>query len=193
MISISKWISPPMSPVNISVRSVSPIRRRSAQSTPRVGFGDVLAGLASLPSACRLIELTDRAPRVRCGLGGGAGIGRRRRSAQDCENAIPGRPRRRLSQPKPVELIGWLGVANRMFGSDIPRACAIRRLSDDIASLQLDDQRGDHGRQSGPADGGGIANRSASMPGPVTSPPGRQRVPRGFRGSPPTLRWRNRS
>ena len=190
-----------MSPVNISVRSLSsiarfrarPIRRRSAQSTPRVGFGDVLAELASLPSACRLIASTNRAPRVRRGLGSGAGIERRRRTAQDFDHVIPRRPRRRHSRPKPVERIGWLGVANRMFARTPGGPARSRLLSDDIASLSLDDQRGDHRRQSGASDGGGIANSSASMPGTVTSPPEWRRALRGFRGSPAAMRWRNRS
>ena len=46
--------------------------------------------------------------------------------------------------PNPVELIGMLGVANSMFGSDFPHPEGLRdplAFSDDIASLPLEDQR----------------------------------------------------
>jgi predicted TIM-barrel fold metal-dependent hydrolase len=46
--------------------------------------------------------------------------------------------------PNPVELIGLLGVANSMFGSDFPHPEGLRdplAFSDDIASLPLEDQK----------------------------------------------------
>ncbi len=46
--------------------------------------------------------------------------------------------------PNPVELIGMLGVANSMFGSDFPHPEGLRdplAFSEDIASLPLEDQR----------------------------------------------------
>jgi Amidohydrolase len=101
----------------------------------------------------------------------------------------------------PVELIGMLGVANSMFGSDFPHPEGLRdplAFSDDIASLPLEDQRAVMGGQPGPSHGRGIAKTKGGtslwLTGGtrrvgLTFLPGRRRVPQDFRGNPLMIHW----